>query len=58
MSTAQVGENLSKGDLSRLPLFKQLVLLYRRHRAAYIESMTEKTFHLELTNTLEQEVRA
>src|SRR3954452_7501097 len=27
MTTAQVEENLSKGDQSRLPLFKQLILL-------------------------------
>ncbi len=58
MPTAQVGERLTKGDPSRLPLFKQIILLYRRSRAAYTESKTEKTFHLELTDTLEQEVKA
>ena len=58
MSTAQVGERLTKGDTTRMLLFKQIILLYRRHRAAYTESKTEKTFHPELTDTLEQEVKA
>ncbi|MCI0455485.1 MAG: GGDEF domain-containing protein [Gemmataceae bacterium] len=58
LTTAQVGENLSKGAADRLPLFKQIILRYRRHRAADTESKTEKTFHLELTETLEQEVKA
>lgn len=53
----QVGEALGKADPSWLPLFKQVILNYRRHRAADTESKTEKTFHLELTDTLEQEVR-
>jgi hypothetical protein len=56
MTTAQMGETLSKADPNQLPLFKQVILLYRRHRAADTESKTEKTFHLELTDTLEQEV--
>jgi hypothetical protein len=55
---AQIREKLSRGDPNRLPLFKQIILLYRRHRAAFTESKTEKTFHLELTGTLEQEVKA
>jgi diguanylate cyclase (GGDEF)-like protein len=58
MSTAQVGEQLFKDDPSRLPLFKQLILLYRRYRAASTESLTEKTFHLALTDTLEQDVKS
>lgn len=58
MPTAQVKDNLAKSDPRRLPLFKQIVLLYRRHRAAETERLTEKTFHLELTGTLEQEVKA
>ena len=58
MSTAGVEERLSKHDPARFPLFKQIILLYRRHRAAHTESKTEKTFHLELTETLEQEVKA
>src|SRR5262249_38089187 len=50
MPAAQIGETLSRSDPSRLLLFKQIILLYRRHRAAYTESKTEKTFHLELTS--------
>lgn len=55
---AQLVEKLTGGDPNRSPLFKQIVIRYRRYRAAYIESKTEKTFHLELTNTLEEDVKA
>jgi hypothetical protein len=41
-----------------LLLFKQAILLYRRHRAAHTEYLTEKTFHLELASTLEADVKA
>jgi len=34
------------------------MLLYRRHRAAETERLTEKTFHLELAASLEEEVKA
>jgi diguanylate cyclase (GGDEF)-like protein len=40
------------------PLLKQALLRYRRWRAAHTEGLTEKTFHLALAETLEQEVRA
>ncbi len=46
---------LSKHDVDALPLFKELILRYRRHRASETERLTEKTFHLELTNSLESE---
>lgn len=42
----------------RLPLFKQVVLRYRRLRAAYTEGLLEKTFHPELIQTLEEEINA
>jgi diguanylate cyclase (GGDEF)-like protein len=48
----------AKVNTFRLPLFKQIVLLYRRHRAAHIESLTEKTFHLDLTESLELPVKS
>jgi diguanylate cyclase (GGDEF)-like protein len=51
-------EKLTSEDLNLLPLFKRIVLLYRRHRAAATERLLEKTFHLELTATLEEEVKA
>lgn len=57
-SDAQLGEQLTQGDPSRLPFLKQIVLLYRRHRAAATERFTEMTFHLELTSTLEREINA
>ena len=38
------------------PLFKQVVLLYRRCEAAYAEGLLGKTFHLELTGTVKEEV--
>ncbi len=53
----QVGERLAGCAAEQRQLFKQLVLLYRRDRASWTESLTEKTFHLELTDTLEQDVR-
>jgi len=58
MLVSQVREQLLAGDPNRLPLFQQIVCRYRRSRAAYIESLTEKTIHAELTETLEQEVKA
>jgi diguanylate cyclase (GGDEF)-like protein len=50
--------DLSAEHPSLPPLFKRVVLVYRRHRAAEIERLTEKTFHLELARTLEEEVKA
>jgi diguanylate cyclase (GGDEF)-like protein len=38
------------------PLFKQAILLYRRAQAAYIENLLGKTFHLELTARLKEEI--
>ena len=58
ISAAQVVEKLSNDDPDRSPLFKQIVFRYRRCRAAYTESLSEKTFHVELTNTVEEEVKA
>jgi diguanylate cyclase (GGDEF)-like protein len=49
---------LFSADLNLLPLFKRINLLYRRDRAAHTERYTEKTFHLELAETLEEEVNA
>jgi diguanylate cyclase (GGDEF)-like protein len=49
---------LSSVDPNLLPLFKRIILLYRRDRAAHTERYTEKTFHLELAETLEEEVKA
>jgi diguanylate cyclase (GGDEF)-like protein len=53
----EVGNRLSKGGSDRCALFKQIILRYRRDRAAYTERLTEKTFHLELANTLEEEIK-
>jgi len=49
---------MSNVDPKLLPLFKRIILLYRRDRAAHTERYTEKTFHLELADTLEEEVKA
>ena len=57
MTLADVGAMLSAADPSCHPLFKQIVLHYRRHRAAYTESKTEMTFHPELLNILQEEVK-
>lgn len=51
-------EKLTSEGPNLLPLFKRIVLLYRRHRAADTERLLEKTFHLELAVTLEEEVKA
>jgi diguanylate cyclase (GGDEF)-like protein len=50
-------EKLSRADPNLLPLFKRIILLYRRERAAYTKGLAEKTFHLELAEALEEEVR-
>jgi diguanylate cyclase (GGDEF)-like protein len=57
LKPVDAAEKLSKGDPRRLQLFKEMVNRYRRWRATYIESLTEKTFHPEMTETLEQEVK-
>lgn|SRR5262245_3196064 len=51
-------KKLSGEDPNLLPLFKRIILLYRRDRAAHTERYTEKTFHLELAETLEEELKA
>jgi len=53
-----VAEELSKGGPDRAQLFKQVVLIYRRWRAAETERYSERTFHLELTGTVQQEIKA
>lgn len=54
--------DFAQGQLSHesgcLTLFKQMILRFRRHRAAYIEDKLEKTFHPELIQTLEVEIKA
>jgi diguanylate cyclase (GGDEF)-like protein len=50
-------ENPSRGGSSGLPLFKQIILRYRRSRAAYTEVLQEKTFHPELTQMLDEEIK-
>src|SRR4051794_24856422 len=40
---AQVVERLSATEANRHPLFKQILLRYRRWRAAHTEDLTEKT---------------
>jgi diguanylate cyclase (GGDEF)-like protein len=57
LSSADPGRPLS-ADPARPLLFKQIVLRYRRWRTAQTEGYTEKTFHLELTGTLEEDVKA
>ena|SRR5436190_12157533 len=51
ISAAEFADKLKATD-DRHPLFKQIVFLYRRWRAAYAESLTEKTFHLEAHSNL------
>lgn len=51
-------EKLTQEDVELLPLFKRIVLVYRRHRASETEALAQKTFHLELAETLEEDVKA
>ncbi len=51
-------EELDRRDPNLLILFKQILLLYRRDRAAYTEKLTEKTFNIELAQTLESDLKA
>ena len=48
---------LSGVNPTLLPLFKRIILLYRRDCAVHTERYSEKTFHLELSATLEEEVK-
>lgn len=48
--------NQLASSAGNLPLFKQMILRYRRWRAADTEQLREKTFHLELTQTLDEEI--
>jgi diguanylate cyclase (GGDEF)-like protein len=52
-----VQENLADPPTWR-PLFKQAVLLYRRHLATYVEDLLARTFHLELTAALRHDLDA
>jgi diguanylate cyclase (GGDEF)-like protein len=45
-------------DPGHAALFKQMLLRYRRHRAAWTEGYREKTFHAELTQTLDEEINS
>ena len=51
-------ERILKVEPDLIPLFKRILLAYRRHRASETERLVGKTFHLELTTTLEEEVKA
>jgi diguanylate cyclase (GGDEF)-like protein len=55
---SELSDKLSDTNANYLPLFKQLVVLYRRHRAAETELFKEKTFHPEMVSTLEEDVLA
>lgn len=57
MSFAQTRTKLEAVQANHQPLLKQIILRYRRERAAYTETKTEMTFHLELLKTLEEEVK-
>jgi diguanylate cyclase (GGDEF)-like protein len=58
MSTADTAGELLRGGAARQELFKQIILLFRRERAAYIERLTEKAMDKALAETLEEEVKA
>lgn len=51
-------EKLSREDIEILPLFKRIILAYRRHRASETEALAEKTVNLELAESLTEGVRA
>ena len=52
-----VGRFVSR-DVKLAPLFKQIILLYRRYRAANTERLTEKTIQIELADSLERDIKA
>ena len=56
--TKILADKLSSADPNYLSLFRQMVLLYRRHRATDTEVLKEKTFHPEMVSTLEEDVLA
>jgi diguanylate cyclase (GGDEF)-like protein len=55
---AGVFENQLTGTPGTPSLFKQMILRYRRQRAAHTETHREKTFHAGLIETLEEEIRS
>jgi diguanylate cyclase (GGDEF)-like protein len=55
---AEVVSHLAANAQTQLPVFKQAILRYRRFRAAATEQLAEKTFHIALTVTLEEEIRS
>jgi diguanylate cyclase (GGDEF)-like protein len=57
MSFAELGNKIAETKPIRHSLLKQIINAYRRSRACEAERLTEKTFHLELVDTLEQEVK-
>lgn len=57
IAAEQIESDLNGGDPNGILLLKEIVLLYRRYRAAEAERLTEKTFHLELVDTLQEDVK-
>jgi hypothetical protein len=55
---AQFFENQLAGDRRNAPLFKQMILRYRRYRAAWTEGFREKTFHAGIIQTLDEEINS
>jgi diguanylate cyclase (GGDEF)-like protein len=51
-------ENAPGSRPEHLPLFKQILLRYRRQRAAQTEGLREKTFHAGIIHTLDQDVNS
>ena len=53
---AAFAEQELAGDPAAAKLFKQMILRYRRHRAAVAEAHREKTFHAEMIRTVGEDV--
>jgi diguanylate cyclase (GGDEF)-like protein len=51
-------ENALAGNPENLPLFKQIILRYRRERAARTEGYREKTFHAGIIQTLDEDINS
>src|SRR5262249_52434675 len=56
--TSILKDKLATAGSDCLRLFRQMVLLFRRYRAAETERLREKTFHPELVTTVEADLLA
>ena len=58
LDIAHFFQNQLAADPRNAPLCKQMILRYRRQRAAWTEGFREKTFHAGMIQTLDEEINS